>query len=298
MTVDYPHRSPAFLQLRVAIRPYLTPETVTIGLSGGADSLSLVAAALVERQAVHAVVVDHQLQSGSAGVAKQAAEQARAWGAEATVVAVDVAPGNMEAAARAARYDALTASARPVWTGHTMDDQAETYLLGALRGNPAGMLPRSTFGDVDIVRPLLSIRRATTRAACAELGVQPWEDPHNDSTAFRRVAVRNHVLPLLTEINGGPAVPGVAQAAYRVALQQDYLSQSAQPATSIKELAAMHPAVRQGAIVALIREAGSPVKYATVEAIEQLVTSWHGQGAVAIGGGYSVRRRGGQLHIE
>ncbi|QGU01252.1 tRNA(Ile)-lysidine synthase [Corynebacterium kalinowskii] len=299
MPVDYPHRSPAFLQLRVAVRPFVSPEPVTIGLSGGADSLALVAAALVEGQAVHAVVVDHQLQAGSVGVAKQAAMQARAWGADATVIPVTVSQeGSMEAAARAARYEALIACGRPVWTGHTMDDQAETYLLGALRGNPAGMLPHSKYGEADIVRPLLSVRRATTRATCAELGVTPWEDPHNDSEAFRRVAVRKQVMPLLDAINGGPAVPGVAQAAYRVALQHDFVQQAARATTSIAELASMHPAVRHASIAGLIRDADCPIKYATVVAVEQLVTQWHGQGPVAIGGGRSIRRHGSELRVD
>lgn len=298
MPVDYPHRSPNFLQVRVAVRPYVSEDPVVIGLSGGADSLALVAAALVEGQQVHAVVVDHQLQEGSAGVAKQAAEQARAWGAQATVVPVDVAPGNLEAQARAARYDALGSFGQPVWTAHTMDDQAETYLLGALRGNPTGMLPRTALDGVELVRPLLGVRRAATRGACAELEIEPWDDPHNDRTDFRRVAIRKQVMPLLGEINGGPAVPGVAQAAYRAALHQEFLTSQLHVEMSVSELAAMHPALRQASIAELIRQAGGTVKFAVVVAVERLVIQWHGQGAVAIGDGHSIRRVAGALRVD
>src|SRR5699024_186187 len=103
----WPRRSPHFLACRRAVRPFLTPEPVTIGLSGGADSLALVAAARAEGQEVHAVVVDHQLQSGSRAVAEEAAAQARRLGAHAEIATVTVGEGNLEAHARLARYRAL-----------------------------------------------------------------------------------------------------------------------------------------------------------------------------------------------
>lgn len=299
MTVNYPRRSPHFLKLRVAVRPFVTPEPVTIGLSGGADSLALVAAALVEGQPVHAIVVDHQLQDGSGEIAETAAEQAKCWGAEAEVVRVTVSEeGGTEAAARAARYQALTAPGRPVWVAHTMDDQAETYLLGALRGNPSGMLPLSVQGAVPLIRPLLEVRRSDTRAACAELGVSPWNDPHNANLDFKRVGVRRRVIPLLDEVNGGPTVPALAQAAYRAALQADFVGSFAEVTTDVRELADMESAVRQASIAALLLDAGAPVKYAIVAAVEQLVVNWHGQGPVAIGGGRRLWRTAGQLVIS
>ncbi|MDR1449783.1 MAG: tRNA(Ile)-lysidine synthetase, partial [Propionibacteriaceae bacterium] len=107
-----------------------------IGLSGGADSLALAAAvawaaarpsgALAQVPA-EAVVVDHGLQAASAAVAARAASQAEKLGLPARVVQVAVAPGpdGLEAAARAARYDALLDDpAALVLVAHTLDDQA------------------------------------------------------------------------------------------------------------------------------------------------------------------------------
>lgn len=300
MPVHYPRHSPAFLKLRTAVRQFVTAEPVTIGLSGGADSLSLVAAALVEGVAVSAVVVDHGLQSGSAQVAQRAASIAQDWGAEASVVPVHVSgDGGMEAAARQARYAALSSLGRPIWTAHTMDDQAETYLLGALRGNPAGMLQVSTWEDTPLMRPLLGVRRADTLQACAELNVQPWHDPHNEVLDYRRVAIRKQAIPLLADIAGGSVVPALAQAATRAALQSELVAELANPHASISELSAMHPAVRQASIAAKLVEAEHSVSAAVITAVEQLVINWNGQGAVAVGGSNGNRvwlgRKGDQL---
>ena len=78
-----------------------------IGLSGGPDSLALVAAAAAEQKDVSVMVVDHGLQPGSAQVAGCAAAIAREFGFASTVANVTVGPGNVEAAAREARYAAL-----------------------------------------------------------------------------------------------------------------------------------------------------------------------------------------------
>ena len=210
----WPRRSPHFLACRRALRPFDAP--AIIGLSGGPDSLALAAAAAAEKKDVRCVVVDHGLQDESAEVARRAVQAVEAFGLEAEVVRVEVGEGNLEAAARSARYEALLAYGSDVWVGHTADDQAETLLLGALRGNPSGMAPRNG----RIVRPFLGIRRADTVGACGELGLDPWHDPMNADPAFRRVAMRNQVVPLLSELLGGDAVPALAATADRIAADQ------------------------------------------------------------------------------
>ena len=201
---------------------------VVVGLSGGADSLALTAACVAEAmgagigaESVHAVVVDHGLQEGSADVARRAAETARGFGATADVIRVDVPGGTdgagqgPEAAARVARHAALHAVARraaaPLLLAHTLDDQAETVLLGLARGaGPSalsGIAPDRTWDDgVRVLRPLLALRRDDTEAACDELGLEPWHDPHNDDPRHARVRVRSTALPMLEELLG----PGVA----------------------------------------------------------------------------------------
>lgn len=238
--------APPVADIRVAVRRLLaTAEqrgllgtgVVAVACSGGADSLALAAAVGHEGRhrglTVHGLVVDHGLQAGSAEVAARAAGQLRALGYPLVdVLTPEVAgPGGPEAAARRARYEALR-SARPsdslVFLGHTLDDQAETVLLGLGRGSG----PRSMSGmrplDPPWARPLLGVTRSTTRQACAALGLDPWSDPHNTDPRFTRVRLRNEVLPLLEDVLQG----GVAAALGRTA------AQLAEDGAALDELAA------------------------------------------------------------
>lgn len=296
--MQYPRSSPHFLACRVAVRPFLSPEPVTVGLSGGADSLALLAAAVAEGQDVHAMIIDHQLQETSGQVADTARRQAEELGVPAQVRAVTVAPGNLEARAREARYGALFSAGREVWVGHTRDDQAETLLLGALRGHPAGMVARSG----RLVRPLLTVRRTDTVGACTELGLIPWQDPHNEDTAFRRVALRRQFLPQLGELIGGDAVEPLAQAADRLAADNALLDQLAGPPTDdCAELSAQPGPLRRRRIAAWLQERGLGVTGASISAVEALCTRWRGQGGVAVGrtatGRLEVRRVDGRLTL-
>ncbi|MCT1451266.1 tRNA lysidine(34) synthetase TilS [Corynebacterium sp. p3-SID1194] len=302
----WPRQSPHFLACRRAVRPFTSP--ALIGLSGGPDSLALVAAAAAEGKDVRALVVDHGLQPGSADVAARAAAQAAELGVPADIVrvSVDAAPGeSVEAAARTARYAALSVAAsddsRDIWVAHTLDDQAETLLLGALRGNPAGMAPISALDTGPrLVRPFLSVRRADTVGACEELGLDPWHDPMNDDPAYRRVAVRTSVIPELSDLIGGDAVPALARAAERVAADQALLESltDLSPTNECAVLAANPAPVRQRRILAWLREHGQQtIGGAQLADIERLCTDWHGQGPVTIGGGHSVARIDGRLTL-
>lgn len=301
----WPRRSPHFLACRRAVRAtaaesHGTP--VVIGLSGGPDSLALVAAAAAEGIDARAVVVDHQLQPGSRDVAERAAAQARAFGLDAQVIAVDVdlvtAGGNIEAAARAARYRALHAAAPggDVWVAHTADDQAETLLLGALRGNPSGMPVRAG----RLVRPFLTIRRTDTVAACAELGLDPWHDPMNSDPAFRRVAIRTQIIPALSELLGGDAVPALAATADRIANDHALIEHLADltPTTDCAELRADAAVVRSRRLARWLQDNDVPVQGDQLAAIEALVTDWHGQGPIQVAGGRAVERVDGRLRLR
>jgi tRNA(Ile)-lysidine synthase len=193
---------------------------LVVGCSGGADSLALTLAAAAVRGAddVQAVVVDHRLQEGSAERAAAAVGLLAERGIAARVHAVDVTgPGGIEAAARRARQAALCAARphpdSPILLGHTLDDQAETVLLGLGRGSGARSLAGMRRWDPPWLRPLLDVRRATTRTACE--GLEVWDDPHNVDPRFTRVRLRHEVLPLLDDVLGG----GVAEALARTAAQ-------------------------------------------------------------------------------
>ncbi|WP_327111843.1 tRNA lysidine(34) synthetase TilS [Nocardia sp. NBC_01730] len=302
----------AVLTVRRAVRDWLAqfgsraagPPAVAVALSGGADSLALTAAAVVEAGAVDALVVDHRLQPGSAAVAAEAAARALALGCRsARVLAVEVgSDGGVEAAARRARYAALDAAREglPVLLGHTLDDQAETVLLGLARGSGG----RSIHGMAPFTdpwgRPLLGVRRAATGQLCAELGLAPHEDPHNAAPEFTRVRLRTEVLPLLEEILGGGVAPALARTAEQLredaavldALAAELLhSASDGLALSTETLATAPAALRKRAIRAWLLSGGAKaLTNKHLQAVDELVTAWRGQGGVAVGGGTSGSR--------
>ena len=295
----WPRVSPNFLACRRGVRAAALDYAVAVGLSGGADSLALMAALVAEGHEVLALCVDHGLQDGSRAQAERAAEQARKLGARARVLDVEAgATGqkSMEAAARVARYRALAAACAAeeleVAVAHTADDQAETLLLGALRGRVAGMSERSEVEGARVVRPLLGVRRADTEGACAELGLSAWQDPQNADTNFRRVALRREVIPQLNHIIGGDAVPALAQAASDAALDDAALHTP--PTTDCAALAAMAEPRRRRAIAAWLVGEGVEVTRKGVGDVGKLCTHWHGQGPVAV---RSARQVGQRLEV-
>lgn len=199
---------------RVADAPLL------VACSGGADSLALAAAAAIAGRrrglGVRAIVVDHGLQPGSDEVAARVVRQLAPLEVLVVPVQVDAGGEGLEAAARKARYRALESAAAAdelVLLGHTLDDQAETVLLGLARGSGTRSLAGMPARRGRFARPLLGLRRETTRAACAEFGLEPWDDPHNESPGFARARVRHRVLPVLEAELG----PGIAEALARTA---------------------------------------------------------------------------------
>ncbi len=293
-----------------------------VALSGGPDSLALAAAVAFEAPRVGvsagAVIVDHQLQSGSDVVAERAVEQARALGLDPVrVVRVAVATdGGPEAAARAARYAALDLTAAEtgavaVLLGHTLDDQAETVLLGLARGSGSASLQGMAPVAGLYRRPLLGIRRATTVQACIDAGLEPWADPHNDDPAYTRVRVRKNVLPGLEAELG----PGVAEALARTAeqLREDsaaldaFADEVAEDlaehveaglALPVAALAANPPALRQRLIrLVVASEFGVSLSRAHTLEIARLVTDWHGQGGIDVPG-VRVVRSGGMIEFR
>jgi len=179
---------------------------VLVALSGGPDSLALAAALGFEQSKcglrAGAVIVDHGLQVGSAEVAERAAEQAREAGLNPVIVrrvSVTETGSGPEADARAARYAAFADVAREteataVLIGHTLDDQAETVLLGLARGSGARSLAGmrvisrtdtdSPALDLTFVRPILGLRRDVVAQSLADQGIEPWHDPQNADPSF------------------------------------------------------------------------------------------------------------------
>ncbi|MHC9295566.1 tRNA lysidine(34) synthetase TilS [Mycobacterium sp. LTG2003] len=293
-------RSGAVATLRRVVTAFgskVDDERWCVALSGGPDSLALAAIAAGIRPTT-ALIVDHSLQPGSRAVAETARQQALAVGCTAAqVIPVVVGrSGGPEAAARQARYTALRAArdGAPVLLGHTLDDQAETVLLGLGRGSGprsiAGMRPH----DPPWHRPLLGVRRTVTHAACEELGLKPWHDPHNFERRFTRARLRLDVMPLLEEVLGG----GVAEALGRTAtalredtetldeLAERALADSTTPDGGLDTaaLSGLPDAVRRRVIRGWLLGGGATDLTDTqIRGVDRLVTAWRGQGGVAVG---------------
>lgn len=144
---------------------------------------------------VTAVHVHHGLRVSADGDAEIARAVAAHFDVPFRSIAVDVVDGpNLEARARAARRAALGHDAL---TGHTADDQAETLLLGLLRGSGAAGLGAIGPGWR---HPILGLRRAETRSLCQHFGLVVADDPTNNDRRFRRNRIRHELLPLLDQI--------------------------------------------------------------------------------------------------
>jgi tRNA(Ile)-lysidine synthase len=266
-----------------------------VALSGGADSLALTAAAAAAKPTT-ALIVDHRLQRDSMRVAATARGQALSLGCvDAQVLCVDVGTtGGPEAAARTARYRALD-DARgdaPVLLAHTLDDQAETVLLGLGRGSGSRSIAGMRPCDPPWYRPLLGIRRALTHAACAELGLTPWQDPHNADRRFTRTRLRTEVLPLLEEVLGGGVAEALARTATALREDTDTLDELARQALAevgagggldTAGLAALPEAVRRRVIRGWLLAGGAGgLTDKQIRGVDTLVTAWRGQGGVAV----------------
>jgi tRNA(Ile)-lysidine synthase len=174
------------------------------------------------------------------------------------------------------------------------------------------MPPEFRRQDVLYQRPLLGLDRATTRRACKAMGLEPWDDPHNVDPAYARVRVRHQALPALEKALG----PGVAEALARTArmLRDDADALDALAARSYTALEAgedgedgedgysvavrlegleeLPRAVRTRVLRMAAVKAGSPpgtLAAVHVDAVDRLVTAWHGQRHVDLPGGAARR---------
>uniref|UniRef100_UPI0018E96655 ATP-binding protein n=1 Tax=Kineosporia sp. A_224 TaxID=1962180 RepID=UPI0018E96655 len=240
-------------------------------------------------------------------------------------------------AARAGRYAALAAAcgrhgAVAVLAGHTLDDQAESVLLGLARGSGgrslAGMgtvrrLPVAGPPDAAVpllVRPFLGLRRERTEEVCRQAGLEPWTDPANADPAYTRARVRA-ATALLSDLLG----PGLPEALARTAdlLREDADAldaaaldllaaalataadgaaqtalQTGPLALDVAVLAAAPDAVRRRALLVAARRAGSPpgaLGRRHVLALDALVVAWRGQGEAHLPGHVTGRRVCGRL---
>ncbi len=218
---------------------------IVAAVSGGADSLYLALhlAELAARHSwtVHVAHCEHHLRGAEASAdARFVAEFARREElpfAHLHVYKSDFAPGeSVEAELREERYAALReyatrVGAAAIAVGHSMTDAAETFLLMALRGSgPRGLGSMRECADVPgtdlkLIRPLLHMTREEIRAGLKARGIEWLEDSMNADPKYRRVRVRNEVIPLLRSMEPG-AVKVLARSAFLCAEENELLRAS------------------------------------------------------------------------
>ena len=313
----------AMVAIRSAVRSELSDcsagDRIIVACSGGADSLALSYAVAKEAEKlalqVIGVTIDHQLQSGSRIQAEKVVAQLNAMG----ITSTEIRPVNVvvtdgvEASARRARYKELEEvsikyGATKILLGHTLDDQAESVLLGLARGSGTRSLSGMAVHNGKYTRPLLGITRQETVSACNELNLDVWQDPHNFDPQFLRVRLRTQALQALEESIGPGVSAALARSAQLLRDDADALDAWADKefrlidwrSMELEPLARLPRAIRTRLLRMAIYAAGAPggsISADHVSVVEALITSWRGQGEVSLPGGVKVSRKSGRLSL-
>ena len=307
-------------------------KTIVVAVSGGADSVSLLLGIdeLRRRKKLKVRTIVAHLNHKLRGRESDADEKfvktiAEKLGYEFVSSSAKIAgTGNLEQNARNARYKFLTktandVSAVAVLTGHTQNDQAETFLLNLIRGSgPDGLSAieavRELGDGVLLVRPLLWATRKDTENFCRENGVKYRSDRMNRDEAFTRVKIRRSVIPLLAELN-----PRIVETLARTAVlmrrgdgekvrrgNRETRSRGDGEARGTAELtlAELKPLPQRAlydALRAWLRGARGNLRGLSskhIEAIERLILSPKSGKTVELPGGGRVIKSGGQLRFE
>ena len=286
-------RHPLVVALLARCRFPAAGTPVTCGVSGGADSLTLLILSVAAGLEVTAVHVDHGIRPESGTEAEIVAAATRRLGAAFESVTVEVGPGpNLEARARRARHAALGSKAL---LGHTADDQAETLLINLARGaGPDGLAAMRP----DERRPLLRLRRSDTEQLCAALGFEPIDDPSNGDPRFVRNRVRHELLPLLADISGRDVVPLLNRTSDHTRSLVDGIESMGADLdpTSTRELRAAPELVARSALRRWLRsDEGHPPSTAELDRVWAVVE--HRVVGCELSGGRRVSRTGGRLRL-
>jgi len=312
--------------VRHALRKTLTRHTgpgqrLLVAVSGGADSMALAAALEFEAKKLNleiaAAVIDHGLQKNSSKVALQAADRLREIGySQIEIKKVKVSKkGGPEAAARTARYEALEQIRKDIFAdfvllGHTESDQAETVLLGLVRGSGAKAISGMSERSGTLLRPLLVIDRATTEQFCKDSGIKFWVDPQNSDTRFVRVLIRKKILPFLEKNLGNGIARNLIRTSDQLREDESYLSEISQKAFKkiakqgtnslslpVSDLEKLPAPLMNRVIKHCLDSFGGESTRGHVLAVVDLVLDWHGQKPLSLPG-VRVERKGNTITLK
>ncbi|MGI9577344.1 MAG: tRNA lysidine(34) synthetase TilS [Microthrixaceae bacterium] len=266
-----------------------------VAVSGGPDSVALLALAVATGIAVKAHHVDHGLRNASASEAGFVSSLCEHWGAAFQSHRVVVPDGaDLERRCRDARIGLLPTSCL---TGHTADDQAETVLMRLMRGTgPAGLAAMDPEKH-----PMLGIRRAETQGLCELLGVRPVDDPMNHSERFTRNRVRSEILPLMNDVAGRDVVPLLARTAELAAENAEVLMLMVDEVdpSNAASVAGAPSVVATEALRRFWRQETGGLMPPDRGAVERMVAVARGERRSAqVAQGWTLRRRTGRLWLE
>ena len=314
-------------------RGLIAPGAAVVGVSGGADSVCLLAVlrelSVCPERYYRLTVghLSHGIRPEAQADADWVADIARRWQLPCIVESCDVPARardegrGIEEAARDARYDflsraAATAGASVVAVGHHADDNVETVLYRIARGTHlrglAGIVAQRPLGSVTLVRPLLHCRREEVEAYCRRAGLEWRTDPTNADTAYRRNFIRHELLPLLRDRLNPRADEAVTRLAVAAGEVDAYLSAEAARATSAAlrhsdpdrivldatKLAGEADVVQRAALRCALERLSAPMRKITAQRLDELRRLCDGPGSVALAGGFAARRERDELIVE
>ena len=298
---------PILLQNAVSnlLKDFEPADLILVGCSGGADSIALVWSASVVCKRLNlnlgVVIVDHQLIAESNQVAENTKKQCAEFGINQIIVKkikVVLENEGLEAAARKARYKAFEevikdTNAKALMLAHTQDDQAETMLMRLTRGSGAKSLSAMSEVSGKYLRPFLHLRKFEIKDALEKEDIKYWNDPANSNSDFLRVKVRNELIPKLIEVLGDSVVEALDRTSMLLKNDNDILDQIAlnhyqeNRQLLISKLEDLPSAIRTRVIKLAALDAGvnpGPFSFEHIEAIDALVTNWHGQSHIDLPG--------------
>jgi tRNA(Ile)-lysidine synthase len=294
-------------------------KTIVVSVSGGADSVSLLLALdelKKQRKLVLRIVAAHfnhrlrgeESDEDESFVRRIAAERK----IELAIGHSKLSPKtNVEQTARIERYDFLqetsaSVHAHAVLAAHTMDDQAETFLLNLIRGSGAqglsGMKPirklRDTVPTILLARPLLNwARRTDTESYCHELGIDYRSDTMNDDESFTRVRIRKILIPLLKDFNP-KIVERLADTARLLRSEPAATVENGSAPLDVSLLLSVSEAELKRLLRAWISANRGHLRQISlkhIEAIESLINSRKSGKTIELPGGYVVTKEAGRL---
>lgn len=298
---------PILLQNAVSnlLKDFEPADLILVGCSGGADSIALAWSASVVCKRLNlnlgVVIVDHQLIAESNQVAENTKKQCAEFGINQIIVKkikVVLENEGLEAAARKARYKAFEevikdTNAKALMLAHTQDDQAETMLMRLTRGSGAKSLSAMSEVSGKYLRPFLHVRKFEIKDALEKEDIKYWNDPANSNSDFLRVKVRNELIPKLIEVLGDSVVEALDRTSMLLKNDNDILDQIAldhyqeNRQLLISKLEDLPSAIRTRVIKLAALDAGvnpGPFSFEHIEAIDALVTNWHGQSHIDLPG--------------